>query len=42
MKTIGQRIAELRKARAMTQEELAAVSGVCAQSVSKRECGGRS
>ena len=37
MKAIGERIAELRKARAMTQEELASVIGVSAQSVSKWE-----
>ena len=39
MKTIGERIAELRKARSMTQEELASVIGVSAQSVSKWENG---
>lgn len=39
MNTIGCRIAELRKEKAMTQEELAAKIGVSAQSVSKWENG---
>lgn len=37
MRTIGERIAELRKQKGMTQEELASVIGVSAQSVSKWE-----
>lgn len=37
MNTIGERIAELRKQKDMTQEELASVIGVSAQSVSKWE-----
>ncbi|MDD4774656.1 MAG: helix-turn-helix transcriptional regulator [Eubacteriales bacterium] len=37
MNTIGERIAELRKQKGMTQEELAGIIGVSAQSVSKWE-----
>ncbi|MBQ4349824.1 MAG: helix-turn-helix domain-containing protein [Clostridia bacterium] len=37
MKNIGEQIAALRRARSMTQEELASVIGVSAQSVSKWE-----
>lgn len=37
MNTIGEKIAQLRKERSMTQEELASVIGVSAQSVSKWE-----
>lgn len=37
MITVGERIAELRKRKSMTQEELAAIIGVSAQSVSKWE-----
>ena len=37
MNTIGERIAELRKNRKMTQEELAGIVGVSAQSISKWE-----
>ena len=37
MNTIGEKIAELRKSRKMTQEELAGIVGVSAQSVSKWE-----
>lgn len=37
MYTIGEKIAELRKSRKMTQEELATIVGVSAQSVSKWE-----
>jgi transcriptional regulator with XRE-family HTH domain len=37
MNTIGEKIAELRKAKNMTQEELSSVIGVSAQSVSKWE-----
>lgn len=39
MNTIGEKIAELRKARGMTQEELSSVIGVSPQSVSKWETG---
>ena len=35
MTNIGEKIAELRKERKMTQEELAGVIGVSAQTVSK-------
>ena len=37
MCTIGEKIAELRKNRKMTQEELANVIGVSSQSISKWE-----
>lgn len=37
LKTIGEKIAEKRKAKGMTQEELAATIGVSTQSVSKWE-----
>lgn len=37
MKTLGEKIAELRKERAMTQEELAGTIGVSAQAISKWE-----
>lgn len=37
MATIGERIAELRKQKSMTQEEFAAIVGVSAKSVSKWE-----
>jgi len=37
MKTVGEKIAELRKAKGMTQEELATTIGVSTQSVSKWE-----
>ena len=39
MPTIGERIAELRRKSGMTQEELAALRGISAQSVSKWETG---
>ncbi len=39
MITVGERIAELRKRKSMTQEELAAIIGVSSQSVSKWENG---
>lgn len=37
MNTLGEKIAELRKERSMTQEELAGIIGVSAQSISKWE-----
>ena len=39
MPTIGERIAELRRKSGMTQEELASLLGISAQSVSKWETG---
>lgn len=39
MSRIGERIAELRKSRSLTQEELASTIGVSAQSISKWETG---
>ena len=39
MKTIGERIAELRKEKGMTQEALGETIGVSAQTVSKWENG---
>ena len=35
--TLGKRIAELRRAKGMTQEELGAVFGISAQAISKWE-----
>ena len=37
MKTVGEKIAELRKQKNMTQEEFGAMLGISAQSVSKWE-----
>lgn len=39
MPTIGEKIAELRRKNGMTQEELASLLGISAQSVSKWETG---
>ena len=39
MNTIGEKIAQIRKKKKMTQEELAGIIGVSAQSVSKWETG---
>lgn len=39
MPTIGEKIAELRRKNVMTQEELASLLGISAQSVSKWETG---
>lgn len=39
-KTLGERIAELRREHSMTQENLAEIIGVSAQAISKWENGG--